>query len=61
MSPVPYLMSMRTDQGRVDDIAVAHYPADIGCRPPDVIGLQPKDPLAHGVDVDLVSAMRVHG
>ncbi len=47
------------EQRRVDHVAVADDPADVGRRPPDVGRLQPEAPPPHAEDVDLVAAVGV--
>ncbi len=47
------------EQRREHDVAVADDPADVGGRPPDVLG-EAEHPARHRVHVDLVAAVRVH-
>src|SRR6266536_2469302 len=47
-------------QRRVDDVAVADDPADVGGGPPDVALVQAEAPAPHRVDVHLVPAVDVH-
>src|SRR5262249_29319265 len=47
-------------QRRVNDVAVADDPADVGCRPPDVFRLEAEAPPRHADDMDLIAAMRVN-
>lgn len=48
-------------QRPVHDVAVADDPADVRGRPPHVVGAKAEAPASHGVDVDLVGPVRVHG
>ncbi len=54
------------DRGRaaqqrpVDDVRVADDPADVGGRPPDVVGAEAVRPAGEGVDADHVAAVHVH-
>ena len=47
------------EQGSIDDVGVADYPADVGGGPPDVGVAEAEAPLAHAVDADLIAAVRV--
>ena len=46
---------------RVDDVAVADDPADVGRRPPGLAGAEAEHPVAHRGDVDAVAAVAVDG
>jgi hypothetical protein len=48
-------------QRRIDHVAVADDPADVGGGPPDVGRLQAEAPAAHARDVHLIAAVRVDG
>ena len=48
-------------QRRVDDVAVADDPADVGRGPPRLALTEPEHPVAHRCDVNRVAAMGVHG
>ena len=48
------------EERREDDVAVPDDPTDVARRPPDVTLAKAKHPLRHRIDVDLITAVRVH-
>ena len=57
--PLEHHRRAADEQGRVHHVAVAHDPADVRRRPPDVVGPQAEAPAGHARDVHLIAAVGV--
>jgi hypothetical protein len=56
VQPSPAIMCREIVSG---DVAVTDHPSDVGRGPPHIALAQAEDPISHGVDVDLVAAVRM--